>query len=107
MPSNTRAGHPVDAPDHDRPLGVARLGAGHEGVSEHDAADRPASREVGSDAVARRSDDRLVRPRQRLPRAGQRNSRVVGVEVGDAVDGSPHAVTALEQQRQVEGARGR
>ena len=62
------AGDPVDATDHDRPLGVARLGARDEGVREHDAAHRPATREVGSDALARRADDRLVRPRQRARR---------------------------------------
>src|SRR6187200_1760848 len=38
------------------------------------------------------------------PGAGQRNSRVVGVEVRDAVDRCPHAVAALEQDRQVERA---
>ena len=101
-----RAGDPVDAADHDRPLGVARLGAGDEGVSERRrCARRLAPGEVGADAVAGRADDGLVRARQRpRRRAGQRNSRMVGVEVGDAVDRRLDPVAALEQDRQVEGA---
>jgi hypothetical protein len=95
---------PVDPADHDRPLGVARLGARDEGMGEHDAAHALTGGQVTSDELARRADDRLVRPRQRPARAGQRNSRVVGVEVGDAVDRCPHPVAALEQQGQVEGA---